>query len=248
VVYAIIPAAGIGSRMQSSIPKQYLPLGDGTVLLQSLRALLAVPAVDTIMVALHPQDQWWPGTWGQLTPSEQKRVNTCTGGDERWQSVLAALSVLATIAQPDAPVMVHDAVRPCVQVTELQQLMQTYNTQSLQEGTPGALLAMPVTDTLKRADDTQRVQATVDRQQMWAACTPQIFPLAALQHALIHAGQSGAVITDESSAMELAGVQPALVRCSRDNIKITYPGDLELASWILSRCQSARDQDRSNTL
>lgn len=235
MVCAIIPAAGIGSRMQSSVPKQYLPLGDGSVLLQSLRALLALPQVQLIMVALHPRDQWWSNTFAQFSASEQARIRTCTGGDERWQSVLAALSALSELTPAETPVMVHDAVRPCVQIEDLQRLLQAYDHSAAENGIPGALLAMPVTDTLKRADAEQCVATTVDRQQMWAACTPQMFPLAALQQALLQAGRQQAMITDESSAMELSGVRPVLVRCSRDNIKITWPGDLELANWILSR-------------
>jgi len=240
VVCAIIPAAGIGSRMQSSIPKQYLPLGDGTVLLQSLRALLQLPEIRIIMVALHPQDQWWPLTKAQLSADELARIQTCIGGDERWQSVQAALSALSLTVTADTPVMVHDAVRPCVQRDDLQRLLQAYSASHSQNGIPGALLAMPIADTLKRADANCAVQSTVDRRDIWAACTPQIFPLAALQRALVEAGENNALITDESSAMERMGVQPQLVRCSRDNIKITWPGDLELASWILSQRSSTQ--------
>lgn len=206
MVCAIIPAAGIGSRMQSSVPKQYLPLGDGSVLLQSLRALLALPQVQRIMVALHPHDQWWANTYAQLSASEQARIQTCTGGDERWQSVLAALAALSEVASADTPVMVHDAVRPCVLAEDLQRLLHAYQQSSNISGIPGALLAMPVTDTLKRADAEQCVETTVDRQQMWAACTPQMFPLAALQQALIQAGHQQAMITDESSAIDRKSV------------------------------------------
>jgi len=234
VVCAIIPAAGIGSRMQSSIPKQYLPLGEGTVLLQSLRALLALSDIRQVVVALHPQDSWWPDTEAKLSVAERARVRTCVGGDERWQSVQAALSTLAESFAADTPVMVHDAVRPCVQAAELQRLLDAYNESAQKSEVPGALLAMPVADTLKRADQNNAVESTVDRRNMWAACTPQMFALAALQQALLEAARSNAVITDESSAMELAGAKPVLVPCSRNNIKITYPGDLELASWILA--------------
>ena len=242
MVCAIIPAAGIGSRMQSSIPKQYLPLGDGTVLLQSLRALLAVPQINVVMVALHPQDQWWPQTCAQLSAEQAARVLTCIGGDERWQSVQAALTALSTVVDTDTPVLVHDAVRPCVQKAEIQQLISVFESSKSrhqQGGIPGALLAMPVADTLKRADHCEQVESTVDRSHMWAACTPQMFVLADLNNALTRARQTRAVITDESSAVELLGAKPHLVRCSRDNIKITWPGDLEFANWILASRVSA---------
>src|SRR5690606_5493665 len=110
----------------------------------------------------HPQDQWWQQTQEQLSSAELLRIRTCVGGDERWQSVQSALSALACVFAPDTPVMVHDAVRPCVHRDDLQRLLQVYTDAQGENGTPGALLAMPVADTLKRADNNGAVQNTVD--------------------------------------------------------------------------------------
>jgi 2-C-methyl-D-erythritol 4-phosphate cytidylyltransferase len=244
VLYAIIPAAGIGSRMQSTIPKQYLPLLNGNVLLYSIRALLALPEIRVLMIALHPDDCWWPQTEVMLQPQERLRIQTCTGGAQRWQSVQAALAALSghAIHTTDSRatedwVLVHDAVRPCVRSEDLRALLATCvsdKSQGITLQKDGALLATPVTDTLKKADSLLRVESTVDRSQLWAACTPQMFPVSALQQALSTAEQAGISITDEASAMECAGARPVLVPCSKDNIKITYPADLELAGWILA--------------
>lgn len=286
MLYAIIPAAGIGSRMQSSIPKQYLPLLDGNVLLYSIRALLALPEIKMLMIALAPHDHWWPQTEAMLRADERRRIQTCSGGAERWQSVLAALYALTdhigSSAEPAAVtdsgthgadsdahwVLVHDAVRPCVRSADLKALLHSCmpdsntlgsnngsahgsnNTDNTSGGTAdgtgsatgnnnggikldGALLASPVADTLKKADPALKVMTTVDRSQLWAACTPQMFHLTVLQQALVRAAEAGVSVTDEASAMEFCGFQPTLVPCAKDNIKITYPEDLNLAALIL---------------
>lgn len=237
MVYAIIPAAGIGSRMQSAIPKQYLPLINGNVLLYSIRALLALPEIRLLMIALHPDDHWWPQTYALLQPDERQRVQTCAGGAERWQSVQAALSALTNAenrdeyvtARSEDWVMVHDAVRPCVRTIDLRTLLAA----CAAGANDGGLLATPVPDTLKKADTSLRVVSTVDRSQLWAACTPQMFRIGMLQQALTQATEAGVTVTDEASAVEHIGGRPILVPCTKDNIKITYPEDLALASWIL---------------
>ncbi|MDO9519830.1 MAG: 2-C-methyl-D-erythritol 4-phosphate cytidylyltransferase [Pseudohongiella sp.] len=242
MVYAIIPAAGIGSRMQSTTPKQYLPLLDGNVLLYSIRALLALPEIRLLMIALHPDDRWWPETEAMLRPDERRRIQICVGGAERWQSVEAALSALTVVARADRAsdaehwVMVHDAVRPCVRLEDLRALLGAHNANSNGKHAirlHGALLAAPVSDTLKKADSSLTVFSTVDRTGLWAACTPQMFRIDMLQQALRRAAAAGVSITDEASAMEFCGSNPTLVPCAKDNIKITYPEDLNLASWIL---------------
>lgn len=248
MVYAIIPAAGVGSRMQSSIPKQYLPLLDGNVLLYSIRALLALPDIRLLMIALHPDDRWWPQTEALLHVDERLRIRTCTGGAERWQSVQAALSALTSpgelpsgfrsdVADGESLVLVHDAVRPCVRLEDLHALlMRTITADGSRDDSAchnGALLASPVSDTLKKADASLKVINTVDRSQLWAACTPQLFRIDSLQQALTRAAAAGIAITDEASAIEFCGGRPALVPCAKDNIKITYPEDLTLAALIL---------------
>lgn len=231
MVCAIIPAAGIGSRMQSSIPKQYLPLCGATVLLHSIRALLALPAISRLVIALNPADPWWPQTRALLTDSELQRIATCEGGAERWQSVRSALDMLNKASQHNDWVLIHDAVRPCVRQQDLRTLLDFCG--AAPASVAGALLATPVSDTLKRATDSFSVQSTVDRHQLWAACTPQMFRSADLMSALDQCALSGLSVTDESSAIEAAGGKPQLIPCHRDNIKITYPDDLQLAEWIL---------------
>lgn len=276
MVYAIIPAAGIGSRMQSAIPKQYLPLLDGNVLLYSIRALLALSDIRMIMIALHPDDRWWPQTEALLNADERLRIRTCNGGAERWQSVQAALAALIstptsgsesgagpyTVAKRALAkkatslemicagdwVLVHDAVRPCVRHDDLRALLTranvTHGSPHSSACTDGALLASPVADTLKKSDVSLNVLNTVDRSQLWAACTPQMFRIDMLQQALTAASAAGVAITDEASAIEYCGGHPALVPCAKDNIKITYPDDLNLAALILQARQiGAKNND-----
>lgn len=240
MVYAIIPAAGIGSRMQSSIPKQYLPLSGSTVLLHSMRAILALPQVSRLVVALHQADTWWPESRQQLSADDLQRVQICEGGAERWQSVRAALQRLSHQTTNNEWVLIHDAARPCVRREDLLALIESCETGA--GSTSGGLLAVPVSDTLKRSDEHLSVQATVDRSQLWAACTPQMFRANDLLLALERCADQGISVTDESSAMEFCGAKPQLIPCHKDNIKITYPEDLQLAEWIL------RDRQQSSTL
>jgi 2-C-methyl-D-erythritol 4-phosphate cytidylyltransferase len=240
VVYAIIPAAGIGSRMQSSIPKQYLPLSGSTVLLHSMRAILALPQVSRLVVAINPADIWWHDTRDQLSADELQRVQICEGGAERWQSVRAALQCLTHQTTVNEWVLIHDAVRPCVRREDILALLECCTKGAGSRS--GGLLAVPVSDTLKRADGHLTVQATVDRTQLWAACTPQMFRVSDLLLALERCADQAVSVTDESSAMEFCGEKPHLIPCHKDNIKVTYPEDLQVAEYIL------RDRQQSSTL
>ena len=224
MVYAIIPAAGIGSRMQSSIPKQYLPLCGATVLLHSIRALLALKDISRLVIALNPSDLWWPQTRSLLTDSELQRIATCEGGAERWQSVRSALELINKASQHNDWVLIHDAVRPCVRQQDLRALLDFCG--AAPASVAGALLATPVSDTLKRATDSFSVQSTVDRSTIWQAFTPQMFRLGELQRALADALLAGVAITDEASAMEWAGQSPRLIEGRSDNLKVTRPEDL----------------------
>lgn len=238
-ILAVVPAAGIGSRMQSSIPKQYLPVLGRPVLAHTLERLLALAEVRRVMVALAADDTWWPALRADVT---EPRVQTCAGGADRWQSVLNALDALAQSGATDSDwVLVHDAVRPCVRAADIRRLV----TDVAASGAVGGLLAVPVGDTLKRAaaadgveeqkSTAARVLETVDREHLWAACTPQLFRLGALREALRGAAAAGIALTDEASAMEWSGQAPLLVPCARDNIKITWPDDLALAGLIIER-------------
>ncbi|MBI5460698.1 MAG: 2-C-methyl-D-erythritol 4-phosphate cytidylyltransferase [Gammaproteobacteria bacterium] len=223
-LWAIVPAAGIGRRMGTDLPKQYLTLGDRTVLEHSLAALCILETLAGVVVALAENDPYWPG----LAPELPCPLFTAPGGAERAESVLHALDVLRLHAADDDWVLVHDAARPCVRADDLRSLLT-----ALHDDPVGGLLAVPVRDTMKQATDDQRCAGTVDRRRLWHALTPQMFRLGML-HAALHTAQAaGAMVTDEASALEYAGYWPRLVEGHADNLKITRPEDLALAEFYL---------------
>lgn len=212
--------------MQSDMPKQYLRIAGATVLEHSVRALLAEPRIAGIVVALREGDPWAPG----LPLLRDPRVHCVPGGAERSDSVLAGLQALHTQAEAADWVLVHDAARPCLGLEALSELLD----QVLRTGC-GGVLAQPVADTVKRADAQGRVQQTVDRRQLWLAQTPQMFRLGELRDALLAARTRGLAVTDEASAMEMAGHPVQLLSAARSNIKLTTPDDLAWAQWYLER-------------
>jgi len=222
--WAVVPAAGIGSRMAADVPKQYLSLRGQTLLEHSVGALLECAAIKSVMVALHPDDLYA----ATLSLFKDERVLQTTGGATRAESVLCALKALAAVADPQDWVLVHDAARPCVTVGEIMSLLD-----SVRESGTGGILAEPVVDTIKLAGEDGRVDKTLDRDRMWRAQTPQMFRLGLLQNALEAALASGATVTDEASAMEMAGHPVQLVRGSASNLKITVPDDITLAEFYL---------------
>ena len=225
VCWAVVPAAGVGSRMGSVIPKQYLTLNGRTVIEHTLSRLLDHPRIAGVCVALSPDDQWW----SQLEIVSDPRILTVEGGRERCHSVLNGLNRLSGIAPAVDWVLVHDAARPCVRLSDIDTLID----QSIESGI-GGLLATPVHDTVKLAMvDSQVVENTVPRERLWRAFTPQMFRVNQLGSALESAISSGHTVTDEASAMELAGYRPLLVEGAGDNIKITRPEDLALAEFFL---------------
>ena len=228
-IWALVPAAGIGTRMgQQACPKQYLPLLGSTVIEHSLATLLQIDEVQQLVVALHPDDHYWHNTRYAQDP----RVQTVTGGKERANSVLAGLQFFSAHGVPaDAWILVHDAARPCVRLSDINNLIAS----CCDADSDGGLLAMPAQDSMKLADDALQVAASQPRERLWHALTPQLFRLKPLQDALERALQQGLTMTDESSAMELAGYAPKLVEGQRDNIKITQPSDLALAAFFLSQ-------------
>lgn len=236
-LWCLLPAAGIGQRMGSDLPKQYLPLAGQTLLEVTLSRLhLAFP--DAILVLpLHTEDHWWPAAEQRfLKRYPQAKLITTLGGKERADSVLNGLNALAALAQPDDWVLVHDVARPCVTQQDLHLLYS-----SLQNHPVGGLLAVPVADTMKRGkaiSDTHEVSATVDRNQLWHALTPQMFRYNKLHSALTQGLEEGLNLTDESSALEAAGYKPLLIAGCRDNIKITYPEDLPFAELLLAHQQT----------
>ncbi len=221
--WAVVPAAGVGRRMGTEIPKQYLALEGRPVIDWTLEVLLASPRIQGVVVAVGAEDPFW----GDTEHAGHPRVAVVPGGKERADSVLNALRHLETRAGGDDFVLVHDAARPCLRSDDLERLMDEASDEQ------GGLLAMPVRDTMKQADDQGRSERTLDRGRMWHAYTPQLFPLGSLRRALEGALAAGVVVTDEASAMEWTGHRPKLVEGHPDNLKITRPGDLELAAFHL---------------
>lgn len=223
--WGVVPAAGIGSRMGAEVPKQYLPLAGSTVLEQTLHNMLGWGMLKGITVALHPADAWWQA----LALAANPLIDTVTGGEQRCDSVLAALMALESRAAPLDWVLVHDAARPCVLAQDVRSLCE-----AVADDSTGGLLALPVAETVKRADSSGRVGETLDRADLWLAQTPQMFRYAALRESLAAAIAGGDQVTDEAAAMERAGHRPLLVAGHRGNLKITRPEDLPLAAMTLA--------------
>jgi 2-C-methyl-D-erythritol 4-phosphate cytidylyltransferase len=223
--YALVPAAGSGSRMGHELPKQYIPLAGQPMIYHALARLCAHPEISTVFVVLAADDtHWHQYDWSEL--GDKLQTLFC-GGKTRAESVLNGL--LASELEPGDWVLVHDAARPCLTVADIEQLLQVTEEESV-----GALLATPVADTLKRAAPDGRVLQTVPRDALWRAQTPQMFRLSLLQGALQDSLAQGRVVTDEASAVEALGLMPRLVRGSTHNLKITLPEDLALAAQILA--------------
>ena len=234
-VTAIVPAAGVGKRMQSQHPKQYMKLAGKTVIEHTLAKLLASEHIEQVVVALGAED----GYFHALPIAKHPKVKTVTGGKERVDSVLAALKAI----EQQAPVsdtwsLVHDAARPCVLTEEIDRLIVTCQIQNA-----GGLLAAPVKDTMKRGSaqacsgepNTGKnfVETTVAREQLWHALTPQMYRTHELIDAIEQGLANGVNITDESSAIEAVGLSSMLVSASPNNLKITQPEDIVLAEFLL---------------
>ena len=222
--WAVIPAAGVGARMAADRPKQYLTLGQRTILEHSLGCFLDHPGLKGLIISLAEHDPYWP----QLTCASDSRIQRVAGGAERSGSVLNALLYLhGQGASDDDWVLVHDAARPNLARADLDNLLA-----QLADDPVGGLLAVPARDTLKRVDSEGRVRETVDRSAIWQAYTPQMFRLGALHRALADSLVADVAITDEASAMEWAGQAPRLIEGRADNLKVTRPEDLE---WLRQR-------------
>ena len=221
---ALIPAAGAGSRMADSRPKQYLPLAGQAMLGWSVEALLTHPRIDSVYVGLAADDGWFDRL--DWTPFGKRLQRLRTGGATRAQTVASGLAAVAQDIDARDWVLVHDAARPCITRALLDRLIEAV----LPDGV-GGLLAVRVADTLKRGDDAARIIATEPRAGLWQAQTPQMFRCGLLQRALAAADLER--ITDESSAVEQLGMKPLLVESTSENIKVTFPEDLRLAEAIL---------------
>lgn len=211
--------------MGVDVPKQYLVLGNQTVLEHSLDVLLSCTRITGVVVVVATADKRWPDIEMRY---QNRQITVAPGGAERCHSVLNGLQQLQGQAHDDDWVLVHDAARPCVRAADIDVLIDT-----LAGDTQGGLLGVPVADTVKRVDREGRVTTTVERAGLWRALTPQMFRIGQLRTALQQVLASNRVVTDEAAAMELAGYHPRVVAGQADNIKITMPSDLALAEFYL---------------
>lgn len=226
----VVPAAGVGRRMQADHPKQYLPLFDKAILEHTVECLLTHPMVDLVVIAVSEGDEYF----SDLSIASNSRVVRVSGGKERADSVLSGLNYLTKNHIKDYSwVLVHDAARPCLTHSDISKLIE-----QCVQANQGGILATPVRDTMKQSCVNKTgqtcIQQTIDRSQLWHALTPQMFPLETLKMALSQGLKQGGNITDEASAMELIGQSPLLVQGRADNIKITQPEDLALAAFFLT--------------
>ena len=224
--WAVVPAAGSGRRMGVSTPKQFLELGQRTVLEHSLQSLWSAVELDGLVLV----SQGHPALASIIEQYRGRKLIRADGGRERCHSVLNGLAALSESAQADDWVLVHDAARPCVRQHDLRLLIDTLANHAV-----GGLLGTPVHDTMKKTDAQGAIETTVVRDLLWHAYTPQMFRYGLLQAALLKALEDGYEVTDECSAMEHAGHRPLMVEGHADNIKITRPEDLPLARYFLQQ-------------
>lgn len=225
-IWAVVPAAGRGTRFGAPIPKQYLPAAGRPLLAYTLDALAAHPGVAGLLVVLSENDPDWPGWKGVA----DKPIVTTTGGPTRAASVLAGLRALPDSVRSDDFVLVHDAARPNLAPRDLDRLLEIGRQDPV-----GAILASPVRDTLKRAGDDGGIDRTEPRERLWRALTPQLFRRHQLLRGLEEAAAAGVDVTDEAMAMERMGLRPLLVEGAEDNFKVTTPADLARFEFELSR-------------
>lgn len=219
--------------MQSAVPKQYLTLNGRPVILATLERLGTYPRLRGLLVGIASADAHWGGVEPQAARVSKFR-GVFQGGATRAHTVLNGLRTLLQQAPETDWVMVHDAVRPCVRHADLDKLVAAVTPEKV-----GGLLALPLADTVKRADENGRAVETVPRERLWRALTPQMFRIGDLAGALSQAVAEGREITDEAAAIEHAGGRPLLVAGHADNIKITLPGDLALAELFLTQQEIA---------
>jgi 2-C-methyl-D-erythritol 4-phosphate cytidylyltransferase len=221
--HVIIPAAGSGSRMGAETPKQYLNLNGKSLLQHVISVFAQAVKIHSIHLVLNAEDKLWRHADNAL--SSKMQVHYC-GGDSRAASVLNGLQAIAVDVAADDWILVHDAARPGLSNRLLNHMLAT-----LQDDAVGGLLALPLADTLKRADDAQRVAATLPRHDLWQAQTPQMFRYATLKQALT---QFVGTPTDEAEAIEALGLKPKLVTGELRNLKVTYPQDLAVVAALFN--------------
>ena len=223
--FLVVPASGIGQRMNSTIPKQYIILEKGlTILDQCLNTILSNDLISGFIVALDKKDSHFKSSDFAKDP---KLISITTGGKERFHSVLNALNALDQTAKPNDWVLVHDAVRPCIRKEDINKLIE-----EVADDKVGGILANRIVDTVKQINNGGLV-STIDRQKLYIAQTPQMFRYAILKDSIEKAIKSNMHITDESEALESQNYSIRIVEGSSSNIKITTQEDIHLANYFL---------------
>jgi len=240
MVWVIVPAAGLGQRMKSDIPKQYLKIHGKTILEHTLDCFSQHEQIAGIVVVLSDDDKYWQSS---NIDAYEKPLFTVKGGINRSDSVMQGLKYLIetkNVAE-DSWVMVHDAARPCLDKSDLDALLAIRDSSQV-----GGVLATPVRDTMKRAEISENVQTVVahteTRENLWHALTPQMFRLGSLQDALIKCQKDDFEVTDDCSAMEYIGANPVIVESTKNNIKITNPSDISLITFLLDEKNKTKER------
>ena len=223
-VWAVVPAAGRGSRMGTEVPKQYLHLSGKPVVQYTLEAFTGHARIAGVVIVISAEDQ----LWSNLSNSIDGDLRVAIGGAERCHSVLAGLNELAEVADENDWVMIHDAARPCLRSSDIDKMIRDLSISQW-----GGILAVPVGDTLKRCNEANGIESTVDRTRLGRALTPQMFRIGTLRTAISAALANNIVVTDEAQAIEAVGGIPQVVQGHADNIKVTHPDDLALAEIFL---------------
>jgi len=224
MIYAIIPAAGLSSRLSSSIPKQYLPLNGKPILEWTLNRLLTITDLQVAKVMLAEDDT----SFGALSIANHPKVQTLKGGATRFDSVYRGFAALELEGLDDQDwILVHDAARPCLHQDDLNNLIET-----LKDHPIGGILAEPVRDTLKKVNSKHQILRTVEREKLWQAQTPQLFRAHWFRQAMNHCKETGFIPTDEAAAIERIGLFPMVVESKHINLKVTYERDLKIAEVV----------------
>ena len=229
--WVVVPAAGIGARMEARQPKQYLTIADEPMIVHTLKRLASCHKVSAIVVVIAQEDERWPSIKLPL----RCPLYTVIGGETRADSVMNGLAYIQQKVSDDPWVLVHDAARPCIRMSDIESLFQR-----CYDSDVGGILGAPVVDTIKKVTTQHTIAKTVDRAEVWRALTPQMFRLEMLRAALLQAQQSNDGITDEASAIEAMGYQPLMIQGHADNIKVTVPDDLLIAEAILQQQRQCR--------
>ena len=224
-LWVVIPAAGIGKRMGVDIPKQYITVCDKAIIEHTVEKFTSRNDLQGILVILSNSDQHW----STLELSKNNKITTVTGGEERYKSVYNALCSLKNKADDDDWILVHDAVRPCITTSEIDQFIADLD----HLNGIGGILALPCFETMKKANTNHEIEETIDRKFIWHAQTPQMFRYKKLFLAIEKIMNENIFITDEAMAMELAGYKPMLIQGTHSNIKITDQNDLKYLESFL---------------